>query len=150
MLRSSISAIAIALLLSAPAHALDIRDTKDCQAAQTVQDGADELGFDTLLGEAMDGDYTNFVEWKKNRLQPALQSFEQRFPLSPAEAISLPNYAGFVDTFSFRTEQMANQFHQMKRHSEGSKRYEQAQSTARVHLNAMKDTMAKFKADCVL
>lgn len=150
MLRSSISAIAIVLFLSAPAHAQEIRDTKDCQAAQAIQDGADELGFDALLGEAMDGDYTNFVEWKETRLQPALQRFEQRFPLSPAEAISLPNYASFVDTFSFRVEQMANQFHEMQRYAEGSKYYERAQSTALVHLNAMKATMAKFRTDCIL
>lgn len=138
------------LLLSAPAHALEIRNTKDCQAAERAQEGVEELGYDVVLGEAIDGDYANYGEWKQTRLDPMLDTFRQQFPLTPRDAGELPNYANFVNDFNVRINILAYNFHQMHRHTEGSKRYDDAKSTARIHLDAMKKTAAKFRKDCIL
>lgn len=150
MLRSSISAIAIALLLSAPAHAREIRDTKDCQAAERAQDGAEDIGLYTLMEESIDADYGDFLTWKKSRLEPALNAFENQYPIKQGDAIRLPNYVGVVGDINLRIYQMADSFYQMKQHKEGSKAFEQYRSSAKVHLDAMKATMAKFRTDCIL
>lgn len=144
------STIAMVLLLSAPAHALEIRNTKDCKATEQAQEGAEELGLGAVFDEAIDGDYSNYGEWKKNRLDPMLDTFRQQFPLTPRDAGELPNYANFVNDFNVRINMLAYNFHQMHRHTEGSQRYEQAQSTAQIHLDAMKKTAAKFREDCIL
>ncbi|OXS14896.1 hypothetical protein CGX12_11795 [Zobellella denitrificans] len=150
MIKRSIASAFIALTLASPALAIEIRNTEDCQAAQRAQDGIDDLGFDALLQEAMTGSYGNYAEWKSSKLTPTIKTFEQRFPLTPADAMRLPNYASFVTEFSFRTEQMAYHIHQMQRHKEGSKEFEQYRSSARVHLNAMNETMARFRKDCII
>ncbi|WP_346351010.1 hypothetical protein N2M06_13375 [Oceanimonas sp. AH20CE76] len=150
MIKRTFTAFGLALALTAPAFALEIRNTEDCQAAQRAQDATEELGFDRLAEEMATGSYDSYTEWKKQRLSPALDAFAKRFPLTPADAMKLPNYANFVSDFGFRTEQMAYSFHQMQRHEEGSKAFEQYRSTAKIHLDAMKATMAKFREDCII
>lgn len=150
MIKRTLVAACVALTLSSPAFALEIRNTEDCQAAQRAQDATGELGFDSLMEEAITGSYGNYAEWKKQRLTPALDAFAKRFPLTPADAMRLPNYAGFVNDFGFRTEQMAYHFHQMQRHQVGSKTFEQYRNSAKSHLVAMKATSAKFRKDCII
>lgn len=150
MIKKTLVAACFTLTLATPAFALEIRDTEDCQAAQRAQDATEDLGFDTLIEEAITGSYDNYAEWDKQRLTPALDAFDKRFPLTPADAMKLPNYASFVNDFGFRTEQMAYHFHQMQRHKQGSKVFEQHRKTAKIHLDAMQATMAKFRKNCVI
>ncbi|OYD24723.1 hypothetical protein [Oceanimonas baumannii] len=150
MIKTMITAAGLALALAAPAFALEIRDTEDCQAAQRAQDGAEEIGLYKLMNESIDKDYDNYMTWKSTRLEPALRTFESQYPIKQGDAIRLPNYVSVVGEFNLRIRQMAYLFHQMERHKEDSKTFEQYRSSAKTHLDAMKATMAKFRKDCII
>lgn len=146
----ALSVLLLSLFSVPSAHAVEIRNTKDCLSAKRAYDGMIELGFNELLNDAKTGNYNDLIEFKRTRLHPVIRTYSKRFPLTLYQVGEMRNYMRAVMTVKHRLDHLANFYHLIRQQPDGSEQQEQTQSAVQYQLDMMQANEAMYQSECVI